>query len=45
MFVFDGRTAALHHLVAEYREAQEAEVLEDLDPRTYEVIRTLLSAA
>jgi hypothetical protein len=41
----DGRTAALRRLVTEFKEARDAEVLEDLPPRTYDLIRTLLPAA
>jgi hypothetical protein len=41
----DGRTAALQRLVTEFQEAREAEVLEDLPPRNYDLIRTLLPAA
>ena len=40
----DGRAAALQHLVTEFLEAREADVLEDLPPRNYDLIRTLLAA-
>ena len=41
----DGRTAAQQHLLAELLEHREAEVPEDLQPRTYSAIRPFLPDA
>ena len=41
----DGRNAELQHVVNEFREARDAEVLEDLQSRSYNLIRTLLPTA
>ena len=39
----DGRTATLHSLIDQFRHDRGAEVLEDLQPRTYKAIHDLLS--